>query len=52
MEIRIDTIQSCNGELSHISEILQNKLALIHYNIKENINKNLDFKEQKAVERI
>ena len=51
LEARINALQTHNGCPDHIKS-LQTKLALIHYDIKDAINRNLDFKEQKAVNKI
>ena len=51
LEARLNALQNNNGHPAHIKS-LKTDLALVHYDIKEAINKNLDFKEQKAVSKI
>ena len=51
LEGRISALEANNGNPSHITNV-KNKLALVQYDIKDAINKDLERKECKAVEKI
>ena len=51
LELRIRALKSRGGNPEH-TQALALKLALVHYEIKESINNELDLKEKKAISKI